>query len=107
MAYGAIKHRKRKSAYLRHKISSRNMKVTVRLTRYAPGGRVTQYRAKACFFPGWKGGEDYRRAGPGGTVVPLYARRRRLSERCGESGWESGPTKAVTRALRALAAKKL
>jgi hypothetical protein len=117
MAYGAIRHRKAlrmTHAALRRSGGwgagihrTKKMNVGVKLVAYNVGGRGVRYRASACFFPGWKAGEDHRRAGPGGTVVPLYKNRRRLSERCGESGWETGPTKAVQRALKSLAGKKL
>lgn len=106
---GSIKHdtrSRRKSAWARGKgFTVKHLKVTIKLDRWTPGLRGVKYTAQACFFPGWKVGDSYRRAD--GKLVALNKRRVRLYDRCGNSGWQNSPTKAVQKALAALSKKKL
>ena len=111
MAYGAIRHkrhgRKARRVELRTAGLAKKIKVTIKLDRWWHGGERkgrVRYHAKACFFPGWKVGDSYRRAD--GKLVHLGKRRSRLYDRCGE-GDGVGPTQAVKRALVSLSKKPL
>ena len=107
MSYGAIRHRTRGGQAVRAYIRQGPVKkvgVQIRIWRWQPGLRRIRYSARACFFPGWKVGDSYRRAD--NRLVALNVRRRRMDERCGD-GEGTGPTQAVKRALAALSKKKL